>query len=112
MNALLPMPLTVLHFDVENNWDTLTVTVGQTLLNVACESTTDWIQVELPMTAEAGPVIAQFEASIAAETASAVDIRLDDIEVLANYPCATDDPCLDGVCVVGACMTQPVVGCE
>jgi hypothetical protein len=68
--------------------------------------------VEFPVAAAPGPVIAQFEAAIAASTASAVDIRLDDIEVLANYPCATDDPCLDGVCVVGGCVTQPAPSCE
>jgi hypothetical protein len=92
--------------------DTLTVTVGQAQLTIACESTVGWVQIDLPIAPVTGPVIAQFEASIAAETASAVDIRLDDIEVLANYPCPTDAPCFDGVCVVGSCMTQPILGCE
>ncbi|MDP6945392.1 MAG: hypothetical protein QF464_14685, partial [Myxococcota bacterium] len=92
--------------------DTLTVTVGADTLTVLCESTPAWAEHSLPLSASDGPVSARFELALSGDTASFVDVRVDDVEVLGNYPCAVEDPCFDGVCVVGQCFTTLVETCE
>ena len=92
--------------------DTLRISVGQSELMLACESSAEWSEVALPIAPSGQDVNLTFEATLAAETASAVDIRLDDIEVIADYPCAVTEPCMEGVCVVGTCVSQSIPGCE
>ena len=54
--------------------DTLSIKIGSDTLSVACESTDEWVDIALTLSLTGASVNPTFEASLAAETASAVDI--------------------------------------
>ena len=92
--------------------DLFTVSLGDDVIWSRCADTAGWMLVTLPVEASEELRILTFALDVGAGVAGSFDARIDSVAVTEFHPCALTEPCLDGLCVVGSCVTEVVPGCE